>query len=156
MRTMNSPTEPETTDSEQRKLAIDPRYSFIVQAPAGSGKTGLLVQRYLRLLAEVTRPESIVAMTFTRKAAAEMKERIQDVLTKVQSDWEPENDYEQVTRKLGLAALENDRKRGWNLTSDTSRLHIQTIDALCALLTRQMPIVSVFGGISNVVEDARE
>src|SRR5947209_17075510 len=85
MRTMNSQTEPEATDSEQRKLAIDPRYSFIVQAPAGSGKTGLLVQRYLRLLAEVTRPESIVAMTFTRKAAAEIKERIQDVLTKIQS-----------------------------------------------------------------------
>ncbi|MBV8865398.1 MAG: UvrD-helicase domain-containing protein, partial [Acidobacteriaceae bacterium] len=56
-----------SVDRKQREEALDPGRSFIVQAPAGSGKTGLLVHRYLKLLSSVEKPESVVAMTFTRK-----------------------------------------------------------------------------------------
>ena len=141
-------------DTAEREEALDPSRSFIVQAPAGSGKTGLLVQRYLRLLAQVDRPENIVAMTFTRKAAAEMKERIEDALHGAHEGSAAEGDYNRRTRDLAVAALEQDSRQGWHLLGDSSRLQIQTIDSLCALLTRQAPLLSGFGGSLEVVENA--
>ncbi len=142
------------TDHSQRKTALDPARSFIVQAPAGSGKTGLLVQRYLGLLTVVKRPESIVAMTFTRKAAAEMKERIHDALVAAREDRHAGNEFDRETRALAKEALAQDERHGWNLLVDTGRLQIQTIDSLCAMLIRQMPVTSRFGAMSEVVETA--
>ncbi|HEX7813298.1 MAG TPA: UvrD-helicase domain-containing protein [Burkholderiales bacterium] len=110
----------EPADRKERDTALDVRRSFIVQAPAGSGKTELLVQRYLRLLDTVEKPEEILAITFTKKAAAEMRARVMQKLS-------PE-----------LAP----------------RLRIQTIDALCSALTRQMPVLSRFGAQPAVAEDA--
>ena len=144
------------SDSSERERALDPAKSFIVEAPAGSGKTGLLTQRFLGLLSKVERSESIVAMTFTRKAANEMRERIQKALLDADQPNPLETDpYKLRTRELATAALANSKQRGWNLLEDASQLQIQTIDSLCAMLTRQMPVVSEFGGASNVVEDAR-
>lgn len=143
-------------DSKTRERALDPYQSFIVEAPAGSGKTSLLADRYLRLLSVVERPESVVAMTFTRKASAEMRERIHDALSKAQSGAAVQSEYEQRMRGLALEALAQDHRKGWNLLLCPDRLQIQTIDSLCAMLTRQMPVVSEFGGIGQVVEDAAE
>jgi len=111
-------------DAAAREAALDPRRSFIVQAPAGSGKTDLLVKRFIKLLGVVEKPEEILAITFTIKAAAEMRERV----------------LEKIPNGPEIA----------------HRLRIQTIDAFCAALTRQMPVLSRFGAAAEVLEDARD
>ena len=57
-------------------IACDPQHSVVVEACAGSGKTWLLVARMLRLLLAGTAPSELLAITFTRKAAQEMRERL--------------------------------------------------------------------------------
>ncbi len=143
-------------DAAQREAALDPRRSFIVQAPAGSGKTGLLIQRFLRLLAVVERPEEILAITFTRKAAAEMQRRVLEALVRAGDPAPPEKENERKTWELARAALERDRARGWQLERNAARLRILTIDALCTSLARQMPVLSRLGAAPAIVEDSAD
>ncbi|MBI4006515.1 MAG: UvrD-helicase domain-containing protein [Gammaproteobacteria bacterium] len=142
------------TDYKERKRALTPDESFIVQAPAGSGKTELLIQRYLNLLSQVEHPEEIVAITFTRKAAAEMQGRIVNALVMARAKYSPEDDTTRITLALAEKVIQQDEKFGWRLACHPGRLRIQTIDALCALLTRQMPILSRFGAQPQTVDDA--
>ena len=142
-------------DQRARERAIDPAQSFIVQAPAGSGKTGLLTQRYLKLLSCVERPESIVAITFTRKAAGEMQARILHALQQAQAGIEPQAEYEKLTWRLACEALLRDQTEGWCLLDNPGRLQIQTFDSFCSKLAAQMPLLSRFGATPAVTEDGR-
>jgi ATP-dependent exoDNAse (exonuclease V) beta subunit len=141
-------------DLGAREEALSPARSFIVQAPAGSGKTELLIQRYLGLLATVNEPEEIIAITFTRKAAAEMRERVLRALADVAAGKLPDSAHERRTQALARAALARDGARGWRISDSPARLRIQTIDSLCAALTRQMPMLSKFGSQPESIEDA--
>ena len=141
-------------DARARELALDPTHSFIVQAPAGSGKTELLTQRFLRLLAGVEEPEQILAITFTRKAAGEMRERILAALHKARGD-RPEAEWAQRTWELARAALARDAERGWQLTDNPNRLRVLTFDSLAASLAGQMPVLSRLGSAPHAREDAR-
>ncbi len=143
-------------DLAARRRALDPHTSFIVQAPAGSGKTELLIQRALVLLARVERPEEVIAMTFTRKAAAEMQKRLTDTLDAARHSPRPETPHKAVTWDLARAVVERDAAKHWHLESSPGRLRIQTIDSLCAFLAAQLPVSSRFGAPPEPVEDASE
>lgn len=141
-------------DHAARSDALDPTRSFLVQAPAGSGKTELLTDRILALLATVNRPEEIVAITFTRKAASEMHAR---VLSKLRRglDGPPEAMHERRSWELARAALARNAEQGWHLLDHPARLAIRTIDSFCAGLVRSMPWLSELGGMPDITDDAR-
>lgn len=143
-------------DRMEREEAIDPGGSFIVQAPAGSGKTELLIQRFLNLLSVVERPEQILAITFTRKAAGEMRNRIMEAIEKGRAGVSSDSPNEKKTVRLAQAALRRDAQKGWDLMENPGRLKIQTIDSLCALLTRQMPLLSGLGSQPSVSDAPKE
>ena len=124
------------TDNHARKEALNPTKSFIVQAPAGSGKTEILSQRYLNLLAHVETPEEIIALTFTNKAASEMQHRIYQALLSVQNSSEPEEPHKKLTYKLAQKALMQNDNNQWQLLKNPKRLRIMTIDAFCQLLSK--------------------
>ncbi|MGI9238852.1 MAG: UvrD-helicase domain-containing protein [Woeseiaceae bacterium] len=127
-------------DERARRDSLDVSRSFIVQAPAGSGKTELLIQRYLKLLSVVENPEEVIAITFTRKAAAEMQFRVLSALKLAHRGERPEQEHQRTTQALAQAALSRDAEHGWQLITNPRRLRIQTLDSLNALISRLQPI----------------
>ncbi|HTW73651.1 MAG TPA: UvrD-helicase domain-containing protein [Steroidobacteraceae bacterium] len=125
-------------DAEARAAALDPSCSLLLQAPAGSGKTTVLAARFLTLLTAVQSPEEILAITFTRKAAAEMRHRI---LAALQAP-----DTAEARPGLPAALLQAVRRRdaqlGWQLLHNGARLRVETIDALNARLARTLPVAA--------------
>jgi ATP-dependent exoDNAse (exonuclease V) beta subunit len=143
-------------DAAQRQQALIPSESFIVQAPAGSGKTELLTQRFLNLLTTVEQnPEEVLAITFTRKAANEMRQRIVAALH-LGTQAEPSEPHKQTTWHIACKVLQRDQQSNWGLLNNPNRLRIQTIDALCSYLSKQLPVLSQLGSHFSICEDANE
>ena len=133
-------------DHEARVRAVDPQRSVILQAPAGSGKTTVLIERLLVLLAQAEAPEEILAITFTRKAAAEMALRVAQVLELAPDT--PGDAREQRLAGLAQAVRARSTARGWRLADNPERLRIQTLDALNLALAVQMPLAA--GGVGSL------
>lgn len=127
-------------DLLERQLALDTKQSFIVQAPAGSGKTELLTQRFLALLAKVNSPEEILALTFTRKAAQEMRHRILMALQDARYKTPLKNIHQQQTRALAEAALSQNDALDWHILEHPHRLKITTFDAFCLEIYQSIPL----------------
>jgi ATP-dependent helicase/nuclease subunit A len=141
-------------DQQDRERALDPHTSFIVQAPAGSGKTELLTQRVLVLLGQVKAPEEILAITFTKKSANEMRARIINTLKKAWlSEAPPEQHHALKTWELAKKVLKRDQQLQWNILANPNRLRIQTIDSFNSSLTRYLPILSQFGSTPEIADE---
>ncbi|MDG2288753.1 MAG: UvrD-helicase domain-containing protein, partial [Woeseiaceae bacterium] len=138
-------------DRQARIDALNVSRSFIIQAPAGSGKTELLIQRYLALLSIVEHPEEIIAITFTRKAAAEMQLRVLQALRRCRAKDKPTEPHELKTYELAGLALDKSAVLQWNLIGNPRRMRIQTLDALNASIARAQPLSSPNSGSRIVV-----
>ncbi len=145
-------------DWRERERALDVQRSWIVEAPAGSGKTGLLIQRYLKLLADesVEDPAQVLAITFTVKATAEMRERVTAQLESAAhaKPLKSDSDFDRQTRALSEAVLRRDKLLGWSLLEHPRKLKIRTIDSLCMEIAQSLPVLSGSGGGQKPVEDA--
>jgi ATP-dependent helicase/nuclease subunit A len=144
-------------DIRERRLALELGRSFCVQAPAGSGKTELLTQRYLSLLATCEHPEEILAITFTRKAAAEMRNRILENMSQASTlsaaDISVMPEHRRFTLELTQQVLARDADQQWHLMDNSTRLRISTIDSFNAFLCTQLPVVSELGVMPDIVDD---
>ena len=110
------------TDAAARVFATDPTQNVVLEASAGTGKTSVLVTRYLNLLRADVDPSSVLAVTFTRQAAAEMRERI----------------IHQLRREASHSATSRTR---WNELRDRlGEISISTVDAFCLSLLREFPL----------------
>ena len=139
---MNKSIEKRLIDQKTREEVINPESSFLVQAPAGSGKTTTLARRMLHLLTVVKDPKEIIAISFTNKAAAEMHVKVLE-----QYD-NPEN--REVVKKIKASAI----KHKWD-KAFMNLLEIMTIDSLASKITRQAPLLSK-SLFMNITEDPRE
>lgn len=142
------------SDEAARERAIGAAGSVLVQAPAGSGKTTLLAQRYLRLLALTDAPERILALTFTRRAAQEMRERVLLALRAARLASCPAG-MNGRTWDLAVAARRHLDAAGLDVERQPSRLRIETIDAFNAWLAAQLPITAGAGAAFQVLADAK-
>ncbi len=142
-------------DAAARRRALAVGQSFLVRAPAGSGKTELLIQRTLALLGTVEAPESVVALTFTRKAAGEMRGRLLQALEGA-AGAAPEEAHARQTWELARGVRERDEALGWGLLAAPSRLRVMTLDALALGLVRRMPWRSRQGGAPQPEEHPGE
>ncbi len=140
-------------DDAARAGATDPSRSILLQAPAGSGKTAVLTQRFLRLLCTVDESQAILAITFTRKAAGEMRARVMRALRGEVADTDP---CARQLRELAAKVLRHAAARGWKLLEDPGALRIQTIDSFEYWLASQLPVAARAGGTLTVTDTPRE
>ncbi len=143
-------------DSSTRTQALNPAQSFIVQAPAGSGKTELLTRRILTLLATQCRhPEELLAITFTKKAAHEMRTRVIETLQLGLENAPEKDSYHYTSWQLSQRVLAKNKEQQWNLLENPQRLRIMTIDKFCRMLAQQSPLQTyIHPSVSMTENDA--
>lgn len=146
-------TELADLDTHARERAVRTDISVLLEAPAGSGKTSVLTQRLLALLAVVDEPEQVLAITFTRKAAAEMRSR---VLKALAGDIDPRDPLAEILTVLAADVHARSAQRGWRLEAQASRLRILTIDAFNFALAAQRPLAAGGGGALVIADRPAE
>ena len=142
-------------DNHARELSLDITQSHHVEAPAGSGKTMLLVARFMKLLSYVRHPHEILALTFTNKAAGEMKTRIGDLLQKAQSELPPASDLEAALLESAKKAIKHHEEHLFLLLSPEG-LQVMTFHGFCYALVRRAPLEAEVPSESMVIDEEEQ
>jgi ATP-dependent helicase/nuclease subunit A len=142
-------------DNAARGLALDITQSHHVEAPAGSGKTMLLVARFIKLLSCVRHPHEILALTFTNKAAGEMKARIGRLLQAAYSGLQPASHLEAALLQSAKEALKHHEAHRFLLLSPEG-LQVMTFHGFCYTLVRRAPLEAEVPPKSLVLEEAEQ
>src|SRR5436189_939300 len=139
--------------------ASDPAVSAWVAANAGSGKTHVLAQRVIRLLLDGVDPAKILAITFTKAAAANMANRVFDELRR----WTALDDVEldaAITRISGIqpdATRRTLARRLFAMALETpGGLKVQTIHAFCTRLLHHFPFEANVAARFDVLDEAAQ
>ncbi|MFM7622978.1 MAG: UvrD-helicase domain-containing protein, partial [Alphaproteobacteria bacterium] len=145
-----SPESPVARADATQRLARDPLGSFWVSASAGSGKTKLLCDRVVSLLCHGADPQSILCLTYTRTAAAEMKQRVLSILQKIAHGDPAYGDFYDLLCQRGVDPV----RFSLSLMDNHHRLSFQTIHAFCERLLRRFPLEANISPDFNVLEEA--
>jgi len=126
-------------------IACDPRRSVAVEACAGAGKTWMLVSRIVRALLDGAEPHEILAITFTKKAAGEMRQRLQEWLADFARETEPQKLVQAlVSRGIGQSPASNGHEALQNLYQSVLAadrpVQIRTFHSWFAALLRTAPL----------------
>ncbi|MDH3371652.1 MAG: UvrD-helicase domain-containing protein, partial [Gammaproteobacteria bacterium] len=123
-------------------LATSPLHNVVVHAAAGTGKTWLLTSRIIRLLLEGSEPGAILAITFTRKAAAEIHERVTERLLALAGC--DEDNLPRLLTDIGAktdpASCEAARHLYEKHLSAIQSLRTTTFHAFCQEILRRFPL----------------
>lgn len=122
----------------------------LLDASAGTGKTSQLVKRTLRAYLVCETPDQVLDLTFTNKAAAEMRQRIVSELKNAELSLPVSTPHEQELRGLAEKVLARDKQLNWNILKNPNQLEIKTFDSLCSSIVSQAPVTSKIGGAAKV------
>jgi ATP-dependent helicase/nuclease subunit A len=141
---------------DRQRRAADPSSSIWVEANAGSGKTRVLTNRVLRLLLSGVRPDEILCLTYTKAAAAEMRQRISASL----AEWALATDADLSIQLRGLtdahpsdADISRARTLFAHALETPGGLKIQTIHAFCESILHRFPVEAGVPIDFSVLED---
>jgi ATP-dependent helicase/nuclease subunit A len=124
----------------KQQLAVEAwEHDVLVTAGAGSGKTRTLVARYMALLERGVSPRHIAAITFTEKAAREMRNRVRS----------------QVAQRANWSSTIEDQMHWQNLVSQMDSARIGTIHSLCAEMIRTHPVEAKVDPEFTVLEEGQ-
>lgn len=132
----------EISDRQEREKALDISAHVHVESPAGAGKTGLIIERILALLSAVEHPSEILAMTFTRKAAAEMKGRVLEILKAADEGVKSGDPYTDSLIEKARKVIGNYRGLQREMLLAGSELHVTTIHSFCLNICKRAPLES--------------
>ncbi|MDG2252257.1 MAG: UvrD-helicase domain-containing protein [Methylophilaceae bacterium] len=133
----------EIDDENVRAEVINDPSSFILSAPAGSGKTTLLAKRIVKRLLEVNDPNEIIALTFTKKAANEMSNKVKAVLKRTEKTFDGPFIQEQLNK--------HSKKNNWD-DNYIGNLKIMTLDSLAFQILRKEPLLSDYPKVEELTE----